>query len=167
MTKLIVAMCFIAVAACSEAAPAPATTPSSPSPPDHPACDASGDVLFEVDHELGTDPVTPQSADILYASGGWRSTDTKGKNTTGCMMDAELATARRDVESSPWTSVPNSGASCGAITLEHTVYKARGKVVWVNAGCSPNHLDEVSAKNLDELGKLVATVTSRPAAQPR
>jgi len=121
------------------------------------AASATPSVLFEIDRELGTQPVTPESAIVLYANGAWRSTDSQ-HTTTGRMTADQLADVQRDVDGSPWTSLPNRGASCGAITLERTVYVARGKIVWTAAGCSHNHLDDASAKNLAALQQLAATI---------
>jgi hypothetical protein len=147
-------------------AQAPVATPSQ-APGIRPSCDASGAVLFEIDHELGTNPTTPRTADMMYAGGAWRSTDVDGKNITGCMTLNDRASARHLVETSPWTIVPNDGPSCNAHSLERVVFKARGATVWVSQGCAPSHLDDVSAKNLSELTTLMTSVTSRPAAEPR
>jgi hypothetical protein len=165
LASLTVLFSLSIVAGCAaEAAPALAS-PSRPAA-SRPECDASGEVLFEIDHELGTQPATPQSADILYANGGWHSTTAKGKSITGCLTDAELATLRHDVDS-PWRIEPLTGAACHAMTLDRTVYKVRGKTVWTAQGCARNQLDATSATSLRELEQVIATATARPAAAPR
>jgi len=150
----------VALVACGPAAPPPqAPAPPTP-PPASSACAASGDVLFEIDHQLGTNPVTPQTATMVYATGAWTSNDPKATTPTGCMQPAQLELVKHDVDSSTWQAVPNQGASCGAITLEQTVYKAHGKQVWMDAGCRKDHLDDASAKNLAQLVDILTMMTT-------
>jgi len=125
-----------------------------------------GDVLFEIDRIVGGDPAT-KLADLVYASGAWRSTGPGGKNTTGCFTAAELATIHNDVATSPWLTTPNQGIRCHAETLEVTTYVAHGKAVFSHHGCSDAILDDVSATHLGEITKLFADAIARPAAEPR
>jgi len=152
--------------ACGGASPPPASSPTghaSP-PPVASACAASGDALFEIVHQLGTDPVTPTWSAVVFASGAWQTTDPTAVARTGCLQPAQLALVTTDLDA-PWTSVPNQGASCHAVTLAQTLYRVRGKVVWVNRGCSPDHLDDRSAASLARLVDIV-TMDSHGGAQP-
>ena len=160
-TPILASFVLLAVTACADSTPPPAAP--HPLPPVA-TCDASGDVLFEIDHQLGTDPVTPQSSAVLYANGAWRSNDPSATTPTGCTTPAAMKMLEGYVADSSWTKQPKQGAICHAITLEQTVYKVRGRIVWVAAGCSGEELD---AKSSDTLARLVDTMTMLTTGGPK
>src|SRR4051812_41597830 len=100
MKKLSVLLAITLFAgACTHASvPAPAPTPTEPTiaPKPTPApvdatCAASGDVMFEIDHE----PNIPggQTIDLkLYRTGAWTRETTSGAPMKGCLAGAALAT---------------------------------------------------------------------------
>lgn len=173
MIKILASLCLtVAVAASTacashDAAGAPTRSLQIVGARGGTVCDASGDVLFEIDTDLTGDRSNKVSADIAYANGAWRSTNLAGKDARGCLSGAELSTIQHDVATATWQTSPRQGIRCHMERRDPIVYSAYGKEVYVDGGCSSPELDDVSAKALGEISQVIANATSRPMTEPR
>jgi hypothetical protein len=128
------------------------------------ACKPTGDVSFEIDHTISK----PQTTTLkIYANGAWtyESTDKNGAAgpSGGSCLDPKTSTEVNDlVKSATWNATPV--IHCMARNAESTTYVSNGKKLFTEMMCNSVKLDDKSAKALDRLKAIAATL--QPAAKP-
>ena len=133
-------------------------TPTPIKPEPTAACVATGDHVFEIDNKKDAgDSVT--SAAILYATGAWTFEDSTGTKRNGCVAVADVAALRTRLAAASWTSEPDTGMRCMAMSAAYTEYSALGKSVWIARVCDGNHLDATSEKTLQAAITLLTSAT--------
>jgi hypothetical protein len=172
MKNLVLIGSLLAATACSianaegPAAPAPPPAPSG-APVPAASCTRSGDVVFE-QAQVSEQGVTPAGVPLwtttVYAGGGWTrvDVDAQGKITrtmNGCVSPADVKTIRDDLARARWT-ITHADAACAAISATYVAYSSHGKHLWDQHICGIDTLDPVSQKALDEIGAIIARVTT-------
>ncbi len=174
-TYLLASLLSLSTAVAAPSAPTPPTPPGPPSPstlraPDD-RCQATGDVLFEIDHDLDmrfSKAGGQVSSLVLYATGAWtletRSADPRPSTTSGCLDAKQLTEIRKDLERATW-HIDHAEITCMAISANYTEYLANGKLVFTERVCSPDSLDKKSAASLADIERIL-TDASKPRPVP-
>ena len=153
-----------------------AQAPTPPPPPDPHAmrlrpttCDASGDVLIEIDHRAVASAKLETSELVVYATGAWTLHVTKpdgkaGRQASGCLRPQLVAQIRKELDAAAWKLDPVE-AACAAISESTIEYRVRGKLRWTEEMCPSVTLDEQSVKALADITKILDQATA-PATVP-
>ena len=142
--------------ACASAAAAP--EPAGPGPakggaPKKDACEATGRVVFEIDHRVEPGAKLATSTIKVYATGAWTrdETDADGKALaprSGCFAKADLKQLESTLHGAPW-KVTKAQVHCMAMSSTFTVYLVDGKTVFTQKLCSGESLDDKSRTKLE------------------
>jgi len=152
-------------------APAPAPAPvanvpppaAEPATPKAPTCEAKGAKLAEVDTIKAGTP-QQKATTIIFENGAWSATDTRPdvKAGSGCVPEADMTSLRELLAKATW-KVTTAKIHCMAVSLVHTEYTVKDKLVWTARLCSGQTLDKDSEAAIQQLDKTVADVDpSRP-----
>lgn len=180
MRNWIILASLVAVPAVALSQPAPRQPP--PPPPPHRGCATgltmpddrcapTGTPLVELDQlrrsfESQHPAPQPISTLRLYDNGAWTFVEvgTPGRTATGYLDARALKIVRDDLARATWKT-SQLDVTCAAISPTYTDVHVRGKAVWTDAVCSGAVLDDVSAKSIAEIRKLLDDATAaKPAA---
>jgi hypothetical protein len=124
-----------------------------------PACPTKGTPIFEIDHDAIKDAKLPTSQLQIWDSGGWKltGTDEAGKAIApkqGCLDAAARDKLVAALKAAPW-KITHNKIHCMMVSQTFTAYKMNGKDVWTAKACSPDALDDASAKAIADVEKLL------------
>jgi len=153
----------LSVACASSAAAAPDASKPAPKAD---TCQATGKVLFEIDHRVSPGAKLGTSTIKLFTSGAWTrdETDADGNalpQTSGCKTKPEVKQIASSLHSAPW-KVSTAKIRCMAVSPQFTEYHIDGKLVFTQRLCSGQSLDAKSAAALDAATKQVEQTSPRP-----
>ena len=139
-------------------APTPPPAPSGPPP----TCSDAGGVLFEIDHKVepSVEEVAIETSELkLYEGGKWTFHSSSKRTASGCLSRDQMKTISDDLARATWTG-KTAQAMCAAVYLGYTQYSSHGKAVWTQHMCQIEYLDEASRRSLDEIEKIILTVSA-------
>ncbi len=122
-----------------------------------PACPAKGTPLLEIHHVV--EGSHESSIVKLYESGALviDATTAEGKpahSGSGCLDKQRLDQVKDDLAKSPW-KVTHADFTCKAFSPKLTIYYLHGKKRYTKRLCGAEILDDVTAKNLDEIERFL------------
>ncbi len=108
---------------------------------------ASAAPLFEIDTAEKT---------VVQEDGSWTHGTAKGK-----LAADEVKAIAKDADGVTWKTSEKKGVRCRMVHAPIT-YSVRGKVVWVDTGCTSAALDDASAKALADIRQIVEKAEKTP-----
>ena len=139
--------------ACASAAAAPEPAGPGKGAPKKDACEATGRVVFEIDHRVEPGAKLATSTIRVHASGAWTrdESDADGRalaQRSGCFARADLKQLESTLHGAPW-KITKAQIHCMAVSSTFTVYLVDGKTVFTQKLCSGESLDDKSRAKLD------------------
>lgn len=118
-------------------------------------CRPAGGVLFEVDQRARRTAKLVMATTRLYANGAWqtRVIDPDGKlvrTEAGCLELSQLADVRAQLTGAAWKT-HRADVTCAADQPRFTVYRWKGRALYVERTCNVVVLDEGSRHVLELL----------------
>lgn len=131
-----------------------ALSPAAAQPQAGRACRPAGRVLFEIDQRVDRKAKLATSTTRLFENGAWKTVvfdreGTRARTMTGCLEPVDMGSIRARLHDATWRKVRDDEATCQSDSPRFTVYRSRGRAVYIERACSRDRLDVESQRALD------------------